>query len=63
MKRIEQEQSGQLPRKPSPEIEDDIRRRAYEIYATRGYTGGSEIDDWLRAESEVLEKKNLSKAA
>jgi hypothetical protein len=63
MKGIEQERSGQLPRKSSPEVEDDIRRRAYEIYETRGFTGGSDIEDWLQAESEVLKKKNLSKAA
>jgi Protein of unknown function (DUF2934) len=63
MKRIEQERLGQVPRRPSPEMEDDIRRRAYEIYETRGFNGGSEIEDWLQAESEILEKKNVPRAA
>jgi hypothetical protein len=63
MKRVEQERLGQTPRKTSPEIEDDIRRRAYEIYESRGLTGGTEIEDWLQAEAEVLEKRNMSRAA
>jgi hypothetical protein len=63
MKRVELEQTGQTPRKVSPEIEDDIRRRAYEIYEARGFTSGSEIEDWLQAESEILAKKSLSRAA
>jgi len=32
---------------------DEIRRRAYEIYLERGGLSGRELDDWLRAESEV----------
>ena len=63
MKRVEQERSNQVPRKLSPEIEDDIRRRAYEIYESRGLADGSEMEDWLQAESEILEKKHVSKAA
>jgi Protein of unknown function (DUF2934) len=63
MKRVEQEKSGQTPRRISPEIEDDIRRRAYEIYESRGLTGGTAIEDWLQAEAEVLDKKNISRAA
>jgi len=34
--------------------EEQIRRRAYELYAQRGNAPGSELDDWLRAESEIL---------
>jgi hypothetical protein len=34
-------------------LEEDIRRRAYEIYLQRGNTAGSEYDDWLTAEREV----------
>jgi len=63
MKHIEQERVAQPPRKHSPEFEDDIRRRAYEIYEARGRTGGSEMKDWLQAETEILERKTLSKAA
>jgi hypothetical protein len=32
---------------------EQIRRRAYEIYLERDGLGGSELDDWLRAELEL----------
>ena len=35
-------------------IEERIRRRAYELYVLRGNQSGSELDDWLQAEEEVL---------
>jgi DUF2934 family protein len=34
-------------------LEDEIRRRAYEIYVERGYTPGDEHEDWLAAEREI----------
>jgi hypothetical protein len=37
-----------------PELEAEIRRRAYELYAQRGYTPGHENDDWFVAEREIL---------
>ena len=33
--------------------EEDIRRRAYEIYLERGGQPGRELDDWLQAEREL----------
>jgi Protein of unknown function (DUF2934) len=33
---------------------DEIRLRAYEIYLERGDLQGSELEDWLRAERELL---------
>jgi hypothetical protein len=33
--------------------DEEIRRRAYEIYLERGDLPGDEIDDWLRAEREL----------
>ena len=33
--------------------DEDIRRRAYEIYLERGEQRGRELDDWLRAEREL----------
>jgi hypothetical protein len=33
--------------------EEDIRRRAYEIYLECGGQRGRELDDWLRAEREL----------
>ena len=35
-------------------LDDQIRWRAYEIFVHRGNESGSELDDWLQAESEVL---------
>ncbi len=45
------------PRTParSEPFQDDIRKRAYEIYLARGGPG-SELDDWLRAEAELTEE-------
>ena len=40
---------------------EEIRRRAYEIYLERGGQPGGEIDDWLQAERE-LEGGALSRA-
>jgi hypothetical protein len=35
-------------------LEDEIRRRAYEIFEQRGGISGNEHEDWLQAEREVL---------
>jgi DUF2934 family protein len=35
-------------------LEDQVRRRAYELYVLRGNQSGSEVDDWLQAEEEIL---------
>ena len=34
--------------------EDDVRRRAHEIYLKRGTNPGDEVGDWLQAERELL---------
>ena len=36
-------------------LEERIQRRAYELYVLRGNQSGSELDDWLQAEEEVLQ--------
>ena len=47
----------------------DIARKAYELYCARGGQNGSEVDDWLRAERELLNdvvqprKRSTRKAA
>jgi len=33
--------------------DEEIRRRAYEIYLERGEQPGREVDDWLQAEREL----------
>jgi hypothetical protein len=40
----------------SPELEEQIRVRAYELYEQRGKDEGHEIDDWLQAEAELTGK-------
>lgn len=32
---------------------DEIAQRAFELYQTRGYGDGGELNDWLRAEREL----------
>jgi len=34
-------------------LEEQIRRRAYELYVQRGCESGSEFEDWLQAEEEI----------
>jgi hypothetical protein len=38
------------------EVEEEIRRRAYELYQQRGCTPGREHEDWLMAEREVADR-------
>ena len=38
---------------PSQNLEEEIRRRAYEIYEERGQEDGRDLEDWLRAEAEI----------
>jgi hypothetical protein len=35
------------------EIEEAVRRRAYEFYEQRGYVDGHDLEGWLLAEEEV----------
>ena len=36
-------------------VEERIGARAYELYIRRGNQSGSELDDWLQAEEEILQ--------
>jgi Protein of unknown function (DUF2934) len=42
-------------------IEQQIQKRAYELYEQRGRTDGHDLDDWLQAECEI--KGTQAKAA
>ena len=46
----EVEQRGRLSQAAT---EQEIRRRAYELYLERGAQPGHELEDWLRAEREL----------
>lgn len=41
---------------------DAIARRAYELFEKRGREIGHDLDDWLRAEHEVMEAGSRSRA-
>jgi hypothetical protein len=47
----------------TPNIEDEIRRRAYELFEARGGEDGQDLDDWLRAEEEIRRSKTNAVAA
>jgi hypothetical protein len=38
------------------ELQKRIQRRAYDLYEQRGREDGWDLDDWLRAESELAQK-------
>ena len=39
-------------------LEEQIRKRAFELYLARTDAAGSALQDWLRAEAEVVWKLN-----
>jgi hypothetical protein len=45
------------------ELQEEVRRRAYELYEERGGGEGRELDDWLQAEAEVTQSTAKVKAA
>src|SRR5262245_656425 len=40
------------------DLQAAIAVRAYELYERRGGQGGHELDDWLEAERQVLNREN-----
>jgi len=54
------ERSSPPARKPRtakiPPTREEIALRAYQIYLERGGAPGNELQDWTRAERELLEK-------
>jgi hypothetical protein len=44
-------------------VEDEIRRRAYELYQQRGKGSGSEAADWFAAEQEVRQRYHQQSAS
>jgi hypothetical protein len=55
---IDQSSTTQSPvangRDPHPYDRDRVARRAYELYLARGGSHGSDWDDWLAAERELM---------
>jgi Protein of unknown function (DUF2934) len=44
-------------------LEEEIRRRAYELYEQRGCEPGREHEDWLVAERELLSRYSQQQSA
>jgi len=38
----------------TPTLEGQIRCRAYKLYEERGRRDGHQLEDWLRAEAEIM---------
>ena len=47
---------------PATVSDDEIARRAYDLFLSRGCEHGHDVEDWLQAESE-LKGATLSEAA
>ncbi|HWH56517.1 MAG TPA: DUF2934 domain-containing protein [Terriglobales bacterium] len=45
------------------DVESEIRRRAYELYESRGYVDGQAIEDWIQAEREVRARQSQKHSA
>ncbi len=45
--------NGKKPVASSEEVQEKVRQRAYEFYELRGRRDGGDLDDWLKAESEI----------
>lgn len=43
-------------------LEEHIRYRAYQMYEARGREDGHDLDDWLRAEAEIVQRKSRTAA-
>jgi hypothetical protein len=42
---------------PTPEMLEQIRARAHELFEQRGREEGHDVDDWLQAEAEVTQQQ------
>jgi len=51
--------NGDSPMSQNESLREEIRRRAYQIYAERGRDHGHDVTDWLTARQEVLLKYAL----
>jgi len=38
------------------DLTEQVRQRAYELYELRGRGDGHQLDDWLLAESQLIQK-------
>ena len=53
----------EMTRRNTEALNDEIARRAYELYEARGYVDGFDVDDWLLAEQDIVGSTPAGKAA
>ena len=53
----------EMTRRNAEALQEEIARRAYELYEARGYIDGFDIEDWLQAEQDIMGSTPASKAA
>lgn len=47
-----------------PEVlQERIQKRAYELYEARGATPGHALEDWTKAEAEILRDPGIQRVA
>ena len=52
----------EVNKKTAPATPEQIRQRAYELYLEGGREAGREKEHWLRAETELNQKKDGAQA-
>ena len=50
-----------MTRRNTEVLQDEIARRAYELYEARGYVDGFDVEDWLQAEQDIVESTPAAK--
>jgi len=63
MKLISQQANSNGAEHVSPNLDEQVRSRAYELYEQRGAGDGHDLEDWLQAESEITKSKREAVAA
>jgi len=58
-KKMTNENEANQPLGDDHRDEQDVARRAYELYETRGREPGHELEDWLHAELELNKRRQL----
>jgi Protein of unknown function (DUF2934) len=53
----------EMTRRNTEALQDEIARRAYELYKARGCVDGFDIEDWLQAEQDIVGSAPAGKAA
>ena len=63
---VEMNASSEIVQNP-PELNENLRQRieerAYELYEARGSEPGHELEDWTKAEAEIVHQTKLHRAA